>query len=121
MTAHINAKSIYIYIGNKIKLFRESTGQEKVTQEALAKAIGVTRVSIANYEAGNQAISISDLYKVAKFLNRNVHDLLPSIESVTISEPEIKLEEQTSLTEEEKSAIGRLIIATKSEGDDHER
>jgi transcriptional regulator with XRE-family HTH domain len=123
MTSYIDEKLIYESIGKKIKEFRENSRiyPEKITQELLARAIGVTRVSIANYETGKQSIYLSDLYKIADFLHVDVKEFLPSIDSVKLSAPEDKLEKTSDLTSEEKEAIKKLIGTVGKGGDDNER
>lgn len=111
MKSQINEDLIYGYVGKKIKEFREQADffQEKITQEKLANEIGVSRVSVANYENGKQAIYLSDLYKIADFLKVEVCAFLPPLEVIKLSSPEDKLNEATDLTHSEKEAIKSLI------------
>lgn len=98
---------IYVYIGSKIKEFRDKAD---FTQESLAGAIGVSRASIANYESGKQSIYISDLYKIADALNIEIKELLPPLQEIkTKSLPERQLREAKNLTDKEKKEIAELI------------
>jgi putative transcriptional regulator len=53
-------------IGNKIKLARKEAG---LTQEELAKEIGVSRVTINNIEKNKHSLSIDILISISKILN----------------------------------------------------
>lgn len=119
MPSTINENLIYSFIGKKIKEFREraETFPEKITQERLANEIGVSRVSVANFENGKQAIYLSDLYKIADFLNVDIFEFLPSMDTVKLSSPEEKLDNATDLTTSEKEVIKNLIGSTKLGGD----
>ncbi len=103
----IDENLIYIYIGSKIKDFRDKAA---FTQESLAEAIGVSRASIANYESGKQSIYISDLYKIADALNIEIKGLLPPLQEIKAkSSPERQLREDKNLTDKEKKEIAELI------------
>jgi transcriptional regulator with XRE-family HTH domain len=64
-------------VGLKVGEIRES---KHVEQTQLAKALGVSRSSVVNMEAGRQGILLHRLYDVAIALEVEVSDLLPSIE-----------------------------------------
>lgn len=107
----IDEDFLYKYIGKRIKHLRENAN---LTQEALAKAIDVSRASIANYESGNQSIYISDLYKIATHLNMEIMDILPSLKEVEArSHPEWLLEEAKDLGVLEKKEIKEFIEKAK--------
>jgi DNA-binding XRE family transcriptional regulator len=50
---------------------------KRMTQEQLAKAVGLTRTSIVNIEAHRQAITLPTLYALGKALGVNPKRLLP--------------------------------------------
>ena len=103
----INEELLYTEIGKTIKQFRENANR---TQEELAKAIGVSRASIANYENSKQAIYISDLYKIADALGINVVDILPALKEIkSKSQPESLLDQAKNLTATEKKQIKEFI------------
>jgi transcriptional regulator with XRE-family HTH domain len=60
-------------IGGMVKTLRQKRG---LTQEALAKAAGVTRVYVAKIEAGEKIPSIPTLRKLAKALKVKAGRLL---------------------------------------------
>lgn len=64
---------VYKEIGDRIKQVRT---EEKLTQEKFADEIGVSRVSLANYESGKQSIYISDIYKIAAHFNIPISALI---------------------------------------------
>lgn len=59
----------YVEIGNKIKSAREQRG---LTQKELGIALNCSEQAIGNYEAGRRKISIEDLEKIAKILNKPI-------------------------------------------------
>lgn len=59
-------------IENYVQKFREKA---KITQEDLAKSIGVTRQTIIAIEKGNYTPSVLLALKIAKFFNTTVEKL----------------------------------------------
>ena len=57
-------------IGHKIKLRRKSLG---LTQDQLARCLGLTFQQIQKYESGVNNVSICNLYKLSKILKVNVN------------------------------------------------
>ena len=57
-------------IGHKIKLRRKSLG---LTQDQLARCLGLTFQQIQKYESGVNNVSICNLYKLSKILKENVN------------------------------------------------
>lgn len=53
-----------------------------LTQEEVAKKTGLSRVSIANIETGNQKPNLLFVYKFAIALKLDLHDILPSKSAV---------------------------------------
>ena len=70
---------LYLAIGLSIKHARAATD---LTQEELAKAVGVLRTSITNIEAGRQRLPIDLLYDIADVLGVEAASLLPRNEDV---------------------------------------
>lgn len=65
----------YDHIGGRIRAARAAKG---ITQEKLAAAMGISRPSLANIEAGRQRISADQLAVLADSLGIDVADLLPA-------------------------------------------
>ena len=84
-----------------------------MTQEAFAKAVGLSRTSITNIESGRQPVSLHTLYAMADILAVEIGDLLPpspknAVALVLTGEPESKL------TGEEKKQLEMLSVKESS-------
>jgi len=66
--------SIYNYIGEQIRKLREEIC---LSQNALAKEIGVSTNTISRWETATYKLSIDDLQKVAEFFKVRISKLLP--------------------------------------------
>lgn len=62
----------YKKVGQKIKAQRGN-----LSQEALAKAIGLTRTSISNIEKGRQKMLLHTFFDIAEVLKVDINSLLP--------------------------------------------
>lgn len=71
--------ALFIAIGRAIKDARE---RAELTQEDLAKLVGIGRTSITNIEAGKQRLPIDLLYDIADVLEVQAATLLPRNENV---------------------------------------
>ncbi|HEV2800972.1 MAG TPA: ImmA/IrrE family metallo-endopeptidase [Pyrinomonadaceae bacterium] len=65
---------LYFQIGEKIRTGRE---RSQLTQEDLARKVGLTRTSITNIEKGQQRVQVHTLYTIAEFLDISIYELLP--------------------------------------------
>ncbi len=74
-------------LGRRIKEIRGSKG---LSQDAVAKAAGMARVSITNIEAGNQGISVESLYAISRALAIEPAHLLPSLSEFEASDVSIR-------------------------------
>ncbi len=74
---HAKIDEIYIEIGKKIRDIREN---KHISQETLAKSVGLTRTSITNIEKGRQKLLVHTLINIAQELSIDVKTLLPSYE-----------------------------------------
>lgn len=72
-----NIDNIYIEIGKKIRDVRE---RKHISQEDLAKKVGLTRTSITNIEKGRQKLLVHTLINIAQELSMDAKALLPSSE-----------------------------------------
>ena len=64
-------------LGTRVQLLREAAG---LTQEALAKAAGIERVTLVNLEYGRNAPKLTTLDAIAQALGRPIEDLLTAQE-----------------------------------------
>lgn len=65
---------LYAEFGRRVKAARLDAG---LTQARLAEAIGLTRTSVANIEAGRQRTLLEAAYRIADAVGRTPHSLLP--------------------------------------------
>ncbi len=66
----------YVRLGTKIREARESA---RLTQADLSARAGLSRSSIANIEAGRQAVYLHQAVAIASALGRTVPDLVPGV------------------------------------------
>lgn len=70
----MDERSLYKWLGSRIRALRQDRG---LTQTDLADAVGITRASLANIEAGRQRSLVHTMVGLAKALECDVCDLLP--------------------------------------------
>ena len=71
-----SAKAIYKDLGNRVRIEREAIC---MTQAQLAKAIGYSRTSVTNLEAGKQAIPLHQIHVIARALMTPPHRLIDGL------------------------------------------
>lgn len=71
---YMRKEAIYKELGRKIKLARNNA---KLSQELLAKRIGLSRSSVTNIEKGRQHIPFHMLFQIADALGLNPIALIP--------------------------------------------
>src|SRR3989442_10946289 len=71
---HAVILAIYVETGRRIQ---EARKVARLTQEAVADAIGLSRVSMSNIERGRHKILLHTLEDIARVLGVDLHDLLP--------------------------------------------
>jgi len=103
----------YLTLGQKL---REARRTARVTQEELAKAVGLSRTSITNIEKGRQPIYAHVLVKVAYALGKAPSDLLSTPEPNKQIDVVPRLRE---LDTQQRAWVKRVIgtAASKREGD----
>lgn len=80
----MDERNISIYIGSKIKHFRQELG---LTQKELAQKIGMGATTVTNYEKGFRTPKKDSLFKLADVLNVSIDDLFPPIEKMSEPSP----------------------------------
>lgn len=78
----MNEKLLYSLVGKKISQARKDS---PFTQAMLAKAVGLTRASVANVERGHQKLSLYTLFEIAAILGREPTEFLP--DSTQVADP----------------------------------
>ena len=89
------------------QLLAQRRSEAKLSQDALAKAVGLTRTSITNIERGRQPVNLHTLYLMADILQLDVADLLPSRPSKSIASP-IPREQLRTLSTQERKELEKL-------------
>ena len=82
-------------IGEQIQNARKAKG---MTQDALAKAINVTRQTISNYESGKRLPDVSTLIRISQVLDYNLMD--------QVSESELPTEEEAAQADMKDTEAG---------------
>jgi transcriptional regulator with XRE-family HTH domain len=103
-----DADGFYRKIGENIRTKRKERG---VSQEGLAKAVGLKRPSMSNIEKGRQNILLHTFYDIAEALNCPAHALLPER---PLPEP-AKLPDLTSLSQTIREFVEAGIKTTEKE------
>ena len=78
--------TLFEYVANRIRELRTRYGSEGISQEALAKAIGVTTNTISRWETGTYKPKLEDLDKLSRFLGVSLLEFFPP-EQNTMNEP----------------------------------
>ncbi len=89
------------------QLLAKKRSEGKLSQESLAKAVGLTRTSITNIERGRQPVNLHTLYLIADILRLDVADLLPSLPKKSITSP-IPREQFQRLSARDRRELERL-------------
>src|SRR5580698_9588997 len=84
---------LYRELGRKIRQARERQGQ-RLSQDALAKRLGVSRASIVNIEAGRQRAPLHLLWQIAELLGSDLTELIPSREELLPPTDQIQLDKE---------------------------
>ena len=80
--------AVYAHVADRLEWLRSHWPKgdmraEKVTQAALAKQVGVTRQTIANFENQRQRPPLHILYAICDTLDVDILDLLPPMHEVS--------------------------------------
>jgi DNA-binding XRE family transcriptional regulator len=67
-------------VGSQVRRLRQAN---QLTQEGLARSLGVARTSVTNIEAGRQTLSAWLLFQIANLLKVDVGELLPDAKHVS--------------------------------------
>jgi len=70
------ARSFYTALGQRIA---EARQRQRMTQEALASDISLTRTSVVNIERGKQQLLLHTLVQIARALKVSPTDLIPEV------------------------------------------
>lgn len=91
----VDEDQLYHYIGQQLKARRAALG---LTQQQVARLIGVERTSITNIESGRQKLPLHLLYQLCAELEVNVHEVLPTPSDVLATEEDEVIDADGQLT-----------------------
>src|SRR5437870_12561895 len=74
MTEMVDQDTFYKVLGERIRHTRQERG---LSQESLAKAVGLKRPSMSNIEKGRQNLLLHTFCDIAEVLNADANSLLP--------------------------------------------
>lgn len=96
------------YVGNRIRELRQAYASgEGLSQEALAKAIGVTPNTISRWETGVYRPSLEDLDKLARFFGVSILEFLPQPDVSVDTKIEALLRAAKALPDEDVEELRR--------------
>lgn len=91
---------LYAYVSARIRDLRERFGEGGVSQETVAKGIGVTTNTISRWETATYHPNLDDLDKLARFFGVSILDFLPTDD------------------EQKNERVGALLRAARDLGDE---
>lgn len=68
------------YVAKRIKELREAYGSSGLSQEALAKKLGVATNTISRWETGTYEPTLEDLDRLGRELGKSILDFFPQVE-----------------------------------------
>ncbi|MEO0395711.1 MAG: helix-turn-helix transcriptional regulator [Cyanobacteria bacterium P01_A01_bin.137] len=83
----LDKDAFYVDLGQKVRAVRE---ERKLTQEALASLLGITRTSVTNIEKGRQKMFLHTFLEIAQGLSVSPDALMPSMQYSSSLEDALK-------------------------------
>ncbi|WP_418887687.1 helix-turn-helix domain-containing protein [Lactococcus cremoris] len=96
------------YVGSKIKDYRKSFG---LSQEELAKKIGVGKTTISNYEVGIRSPKKPQLIKLSEVFDVAIDDFFPQTDSTRINVSSI-LSEINKISSQLEEPRQKIVLET---------
>jgi transcriptional regulator with XRE-family HTH domain len=72
--------NLFEHVGSRIREFRTQFGGNGLSQEALAREIGVAMNTISRWETATYHPTLEDLEKLARFFSRSILEFFPGEE-----------------------------------------
>jgi transcriptional regulator with XRE-family HTH domain len=85
---------LYRQIGRRIREAREN-GHPRLSQDRLAKRLGISRASVVNIEAGRQHAPLHLLWRIAEILGTDLTLLIPRRDELLSPAAPIQLDKRT--------------------------
>ena len=75
---------LYRALGDRLRRLRENTADsgKRLTQDDLARRVGLERTSITNIEKGNQKVPLHVLYRMCEVFGVSTEQVLPTLAEV---------------------------------------
>jgi len=108
-------EQLYREFGRALRARRKQAG---LSQDNVAKRVGMSRTSITNIEQGRQHVSLHILYELAGAVGTTPGDLLPASQILVKGDSELEKKlDNVALHEEGKDWIRRVISKTRQIGE----
>jgi transcriptional regulator with XRE-family HTH domain len=104
-------KQFYKDLGRQIRTVRMNRG---LTQAVLAKQLGFTRASIANLEAGRQALQVHTLLMITSILSCKYGDIVPVGSNLMPSTRITELEGHDYVSETARHFVQQAVMSATS-------
>lgn len=99
-------------IGHKLKVLRKS---QKLTQQAVADKVGITRATISNYEINRRTPHLKDLQRLAEFygVGLDYFGVVPADEVLDLLARAKQVFESEHISDEKKNELFDAIMRLK--------
>lgn len=106
------------YVGTRIKEFRSTYGEQGISQEALAKAMGVATNTISRWETGTYEPTLNDLEKLARFFGKSIVQFFPQMEARDVKSEKVDalLRAAESLQQDDLEELRRYAEFRRARG-----
>ena len=84
---------LYRELGRKVRQARQREGQ-RLSQDELAKRLGISRASVVNIEAGRQRAPLHLLWQIAEVLGTDLTSMIPSREELLPHAKNVELDRE---------------------------
>lgn len=105
---------LYRDIGKTVRVRR---GNMELKQEVLAARVGISRATLANIETGRQGVLVHQLYELAKQLDLDPGDLLPSVAAKRSTEKSEALPLPGNLNDQQIAQLSQLLNGAPTQGE----
>jgi transcriptional regulator with XRE-family HTH domain len=110
----MNPESLYRHIGALIRERRKKV-DPPLTQDKLAKRVGMSRAALANIETGRQNVFVHQLYAFAEALELMPEAFLLPMKRDPLTPETSELEFSDDLKPRQKEQIARLLFGATNE------